>query len=83
MNRNMMRIWFSGLVMLLSSCGDVHMTDTDCPEYSVTPDAGVTGFSSVGEMRSDAVCQKYCTKPNYSVCKLVSDYTVRCINPCG
>jgi hypothetical protein len=55
--------------------------DGPCPAYLVTPDAGVAGFSSVGEWRSDSVCAMYCQK-TYPVCELTTQTTVKCQQAC-
>ena len=63
-------------------CGsEVHSDDGDCPNHLVTPDAAITGFSAVGEWRTDAVCQQYCTA-NFPVCQLASATSVRCQKGC-
>lgn len=67
----------------LSGCSSQSgVTDTDCPSYVVTPDGGVAGFSAVGEWRTDAVCDQYC-EPDFPVCQLQTQTTVRCQKGCG
>jgi hypothetical protein len=67
---------------LAVGCGGSGSSVTDCPSYVVVPDAGVTGFSSVGEWRTDAVCAQYCAM-DYPVCQLASATSVKCQKGCG
>ena len=71
----------------LSAC-TVSSPDS-CPSYLSRPDgglevsdAGIGGFSSVGEWRIDSVCQRYCTD-DYPVCQLVNRNTVKCQKGCS
>ena len=54
---------------------------TACPSYVVVPDGGATGFSSVGEWRTDAVCARYC-QADYPVCQLATMTAVKCQKGC-
>jgi hypothetical protein len=67
---------------LAVGCGGTGSSVTDCPSYVVTPDAGVTGFSAIGEWRGDAVCAQYCAT-DFPVCQLASATTVKCQKGCA
>jgi len=67
---------------LASGCGGTGSSVTDCPSYVVVPDAGVSGFSAVGEWRTDAVCAEYCAT-DYPVCQLASATSVKCQKGCA
>jgi hypothetical protein len=71
-----------GLALPLACGSDVHTDDGDCPRFDVTPDAAVTGFTAVGEWRTDSVCATYCPT-DFPVCQLGSQSTVRCQRACG
>jgi hypothetical protein len=64
----------ASLLLLPSACESQTTSGTNCPSYDVVPDAGVTGFSSPGEWRTDSVCAEYC-KSDYPVCQLVNQTT--------
>jgi hypothetical protein len=66
----------------VAGCGGTGSSVPYCPWYLVVPDAGVSGFSNVGEWRTDAVCAQYCDA-DYPVCQLVSATTVKCQKGCG
>jgi hypothetical protein len=68
------------LLLFSSACGS--SSESTCPFYLVTPEAGVTGFSSVGEWRTDAVCAQYCQN-DYPVCQLSTPNTVKCQKGCA
>jgi hypothetical protein len=68
------------LLLFSSACGS--SSESTCPFYLVTPEAGVTGFSSVGEWRTDAVCAQYC-QSDYPICQLSTQDTVRCQKGCA
>jgi hypothetical protein len=68
--------------ILAVGCGGTVSSVSDCPSYVVIPDAGVGGFSTVGEWRTDAVCAQYCDA-DYPVCQLVSATSVKCQKGCG
>ena len=81
------RVWRGIAVWLcaaavLGGCGGTGNSVTNCPSYLVTPDAGVSGFSSVGEWRTDAVCAQYC-QVEYPACQQVSATAVKCQKGCG
>ncbi|MFL5306081.1 MAG: hypothetical protein ACJ8F1_12760 [Polyangia bacterium] len=78
MNR---KVWCS-LLLAVASCGGSAKSVTDCPSYVVTPDAGVTGFTSIGEWRTDTICAQYC-QPDYPVCQLATATSVKCQKGCG
>lgn len=80
MRREVSRLVVCGAVLALG-CGGTSSSVTDCPSYVVVPDAGVTGFSAVGEWRSDAVCARYCDM-TYPVCQLASATSVKCQKGC-
>jgi hypothetical protein len=65
-----------------AGCGGTVNSDTNCPLYIVVPDAGLSGFSAVGEWRTDAVCAQYCAT-DYPVCQLASATSVKCQKGCG
>ena len=67
---------------LAIGCGGTGSSVTNCPSYLVVPDAGVSGFSTVGEWRTDAVCAQYC-ETDYPVCQLVSATSVKCQKGCA
>jgi len=67
---------------LFTGCGTQTSSVTDCPSYVAVPDAGISGFSSVGEWRTDAVCAQYCDS-QHPVCQLVSPTSVKCQAGCG
>lgn len=67
---------------LTIGCGGTDSSVTECPSYVVVPDGGVTGFSSMGEWRTDAVCAQYCDK-DHPVCQLVSATSVKCQKGCA
>jgi hypothetical protein len=74
---------FLPTIVVLAGCGPQEgVTDTDCPNYTVSPDAAITGFSSVGEWRTDAVCTQYCTA-DFPVCQLATATSVKCQKGCG
>jgi hypothetical protein len=62
---------------LFAACGGSSSSVNDCPSYVVVPDAGVSGFSSVGEWQAGAVCAQYCAD-SYSVCQLASPTSIKC-----
>ena len=64
-----------------AACGGSGNSVTNCPSYIVVPDAGVSGFSDVGEWRTDAVCAQYCGT-DYPVCQLASATSVKCQKGC-
>jgi hypothetical protein len=66
---------------LAAGCGGTTSSVTDCPSYVVVPDAAVTGFSAVGEWRSDAVCVQYCAT-DYPVCQLAAATSIKCQKGC-
>jgi len=68
--------------ILAAGCGGTSSSVTNCPSYVVVPDAGVSGFSAVGEARTDAVCAQYCDTA-YPVCQLVSATSVKCQKGCA
>jgi len=68
--------------MLSTACGAEESEPDDCPRFDVTPDAAITGFSAVGEWRSDSVCANYCPS-DFPVCQLASQTTVRCQKGCA
>jgi hypothetical protein len=77
--------FFATIVSVVASGGcssQVGVTDTDCPNYLVTPDGGVSGFYAVGEWRTDAVCNQY-WEPDFPVCQLQTPTTVKCQKGCG
>lgn len=80
------RIWLSALAcsiaLLVANCGGTTSSVTDCPSYIVTPDGGASGFSSVGEWRTDAVCAQYC-QSDYPVCQLATATSVKCQKGCA
>jgi hypothetical protein len=65
-----------------AGCESTGSRATDCPSYVVVPDAGVSGFSAVGEWRTDAVCGQYCAT-DYPVCQLASPTSVKCQKGCA
>lgn len=69
------------LTTVAVGCGGFGSSATDCPSYIVVPDAGVTGFSGVGEWRTDAVCAQFCAA-DYFVCQLTSATSVKCQKGC-
>jgi hypothetical protein len=73
-------IWVCA-VALFTGCGGTNNV-TPCPSYLVVPDAGVSGFSSVGEWRADSVCAQYCDN-THPTCQLVSPTSVKCQAGCG
>ena len=77
----LLAIWLCA-VSSLASCGGMSSSVTDCPSYLVVVDDGVSGFSSVGEWRIDAVCSQYCAA-DYPVCQLASPMSVKCQKGCG
>ena len=81
-----LRTWLEVLCcsacLLAASCGGGGVSVTDCPSYIVVPDSGATGFSSVGEWRTDAVCAQYC-EVGYPVCQLVTATSVKCQRACA
>lgn len=74
------RSWFraSGLAGLAATAC---VSGGDCPSHLVSLDAGATGFSSVGEWRTDSVCTRYCTS-EYTVCQFVKQNTIVCQKSC-
>jgi hypothetical protein len=62
-------------------CGGSGSSVTDCPSYVVVPDGGASGFSSVGEWRTDGVCAQYC-QADYPVCQLATANSVKCQKGC-
>jgi len=62
-------------------CGGSNSGVNDCPSYVVVADAGVSGFSSVGEWRTDEVCAQYC-QADYWVCQLATATSVKCQEGC-
>jgi len=64
------------------SCGGSTSSVTDCPSYIVVSDAGASGFSAVGEWRTDAVCAQYC-QADYPVCQLATATSVKCQKGCA
>lgn len=72
----------AGLLPLACGGGQDATRPEECPSYKVTIDGGASGFSSVGEWRTDAVCQVYCAD-GYPVCQLVDPTTVKCQRGCG
>ena len=80
------RIWVTALgcsvFMALASCGGTVSSVTDCPSYIVVPDGGATGFSSIGEWRTDTVCVQYC-QADYPVCQLATATSVKCQKGCA
>jgi hypothetical protein len=79
--------WLRGSMLAIvtlaaTACGSTGSSATDCPSYVVSPDAGVAGFSSIGEWRTDSVCARYCTS-DYPVCQLVNQTTVKCQKGCA
>ena len=70
------------LALLFASCAGSATSDGDCPSYLVVPDAGVHGFSAVGEWRTDAVCRQYC-QADHPVCQLATATTIKCQKGCG
>jgi hypothetical protein len=69
------------LLSLPTACSSETGTDLACPSYDVVPDAGVSGFSSIGESKSGSVCAQYC-RSGYFFCQLVSQTTVKCQPAC-
>jgi len=66
---------------VIAGCGGSGSSAPDCPAYVVVADAGVDGFSAVGEWRIDAVCTQYCSA-DYPVCQLLSAASVKCQKGC-
>ena len=64
------------------SCDGSTSSVTDCPSYIVVPDGGASGFSAVGEWRTDAVCAQYC-QADYPVCQLATATSVKCQKGCA
>lgn len=75
---------FVGLfgAILAAGCGGMSSSATNCPSYVVVPDAGVSGFSTVGEWRTDSVCAQYCDA-DYPVCQLASATSIKCQKGCA
>jgi hypothetical protein len=71
-----------GVVTFLLACSSSRGSETDCPSYVVVVEGGATGFSEVGEWRSDELCGEYC-KDGYPVCQLVDPSRVKCQAGCG
>lgn len=69
------------LVLWSISCGGSSEAPR-CPSYVVMPDGGVTGFTELGEWRTDEVCAKYC-QSDYRVCQLQAEGEVKCQQACG
>jgi hypothetical protein len=70
------------IAAVAGGCGGTTSSVTDCPSYTVVPDGGVSGFSSIGEARTDAVCAQYC-QTDYPVCILVTVASVKCQKGCA
>jgi hypothetical protein len=70
-----------GVVLLLVGCTATAPVD-DCPSYVVVVDGGATGFSEVGESRTDEPCRQYC-RDGYPVCQLLDPTRVKCQAGCG
>jgi len=70
------------LTIQSSACESEGTSQSDCPSYVVTPDAGISGFSSVGEWRTDSVCTQFCGS-DYPVCQLATPTSVKCQKGCG
>lgn len=70
------------VALAATACGSTVSSATDSPSYLVSPDAGATGFSAIGEWRTDSVCARYCTS-DYPVCQLVNQTSVRCQKGCA
>jgi hypothetical protein len=68
-------------IAVAAGCGGTGNSVTNCPSYIVVPDAGVSGFSAVGEWRTDAVCTQYCGT-DYPVCQFASATSVKCQKGC-
>ena len=73
--------------LLLSACGG--SSPDSCPSYVFHPDgglvetdAGIGGFTSVGEWGAESVCKHYCPS-DYPVCQLVNRNTVKCQKGCA
>jgi len=61
--------------------GCIESSATDCPSYVVHPDGGVSGFTSLGEWRSDQLCASYCRR-DYLVCQQLTATSVKCQEAC-
>ena len=68
--------------ILAAGCSGTSVSVTNCPSCVVLPDAGVSGFSAVGEWRTDDVCAAYCD-PNYPICQWLSTTSVKCQRGCA
>ena len=78
-----MALWCSVSLAVLGCSGSGSGSSaTDCPSYVVVPDGGASGFSSVGEWRTDAVCAQYC-HADYPVCQLATPTSVKCQKGCA
>jgi len=79
------RIWVMALwgsvSLAVANCGGDGSGVTDCPSYVTVPDGAVTGFTSVGEWRTDSVCSQYCPA-DYPVCQLATSASVKCQKGC-
>lgn len=73
--------WYA-IAAAVASCGGSRSSVIDCPSYVVVPDAGASGFSSVGEWRTGAVCAQYC-QADFPVCQLMTPTSVKCQQGCG
>jgi predicted amidohydrolase len=73
-------LWCS-VAVIVANCDGSGTSVTDCPSYIVVPDGGATGFSSVGEWRTDAVCAQYC-QADFPVCQLATATSVKCQKGC-
>ena len=73
--------FWCAIAAAVASCGGSGSSATDCPSYVVVPDSPASGFSSVGEWRTDAVCTQYC-QADYPVCQLVTPTSVKCQKGC-
>ena len=78
--RAIVRFWCAIAAVVASGCGSGGSA-IDCPSYLVVPDSGASGFSSIGEWRTDAVCTQYC-QADYPVCQLATPTSVKCQKGC-